>query len=278
MPADETLDSLHAAFAEDGWTDAELTAYLDAILAQPDPQAHVESLWNAILDPQLPHEEHSDPKFYEVLAWYLDKSSSGPGDGRFGLQEAQQQLVTHGQRYLATAQQQGQDVARLQSWKFVQKLRLLEAEIAKRAQAGLGAYYPYSAHQMAQIDAEGWNAANTIHTRAEFDARVIAGSAQRPVLVKFGLTYCAHCLLLEQLGSVPAVAARYDGQIDVVKLWWNPHDSAMADITAVAVEQGVSSSPWFILYDGGGAVRSGYGFPDETGAGLEELLAGYVQG
>ena len=105
---------------------------------------------------------------------------------------------------------------------------------------------------------------------------MIEASHDKPVLVKFGLTYCAHCLLLEQMGSVPAVAEKYGDAMDVYKLWWNPHDEAMAEITAVAGEQGVTSSPLFILYKDGEIVKSGYGFPDEKGEGLEDFLAGHI--
>jgi thioredoxin-like negative regulator of GroEL len=130
---------------------------------------------------------------------------------------------------------------------------------------------------MTQIDgADAWNAANTIDTRAEFDDRVITASYDRPVLVKYGLTYCAHCLLLEQMGSVPALADRYKDDLDVVKLWWNPSDPQMAEITRVAQEQGVTSSPYFMLYEDGQIVKHGYGFPDETGDGMQDFLEGYV--
>jgi len=276
MP-EQTPEALHAAFAEDGWTDAELRTYIDAIVASPDPRAHLGALEAAVLDPALPAESHRDPVFYEVLAWYLDKKTAAGADGRLSLAEVRQLLVSQGRAYLGQAVDPAQATPRLQSWKMIQKLRLLEAEIVARVEAGEGAWYPYRPRQMAAIDHDSdWNAAHTIDTRAEFEDRVLRGSETRPVLVKYGLTYCAHCLLLEHLGSVPAVARRYAGTLDVVKLWWNPHDAAMADITAVAREQGVTSSPWFVVYQDGAPVRSGYGFPDETGGGLEDLLAGIV--
>jgi len=276
MP-EQTPESLHAAFAEDGWTDAELRAYIDAIIASPDPRAHLGALETAVLDPALPAEAHRDPRFYEVLAWYLDKKAAAGADGRLSLAEVRDLLVKQGRAYLSQALDPEQATSRLQSWKMIQKLRLLEAEIVARAEAGEGAWYPYRPRQMATIDqASDWNAANTVDSRAEFEDRVLRGSETQAVLVKFGLTYCAHCLLLDHLGAVPAVARRYAGSLDVVKLWWNPHDPAMAEITSVAREQGVTSSPWFIVYRDGQAVRSGYGFPDENGEGLEELLAGIV--
>ena len=47
---------------------------------------------------------------------------------------------------------------------------------------------------------------NTITSYDDFQRRVTDASWEKPVLIKFGLTYCVHCLLMENLGSVPAVA------------------------------------------------------------------------
>ena len=62
-----------------------------------------------------------------------------------------------------------------------------------------------------------FNQTNTIRSRIEFEEKVKTASFDKPVLVKFGLTYCAHCLLLEQLGSVPAVAEKYSEKMNVYK-------------------------------------------------------------
>ena len=277
-PAPQGLQDIHDEFATDGWTDAELKTYINRILEQSEPREHLSPLWAAVLNPKMPDEEHQDQKFYEVLSWYIDKSTSGPGDGRLSLREVEEQLAVYGQKYLATSQDPEQQVSRLQNWKFIQKLRLLQKEIQTRVAQGEGPYYPYSPRDMMTIDgAEAWNAEHTLNTRADFNKDVLEASYTRPVLVKYGLTYCAHCLLLEQLGSVPALAKKYEEDLDVKKLWWNPHDPQMAEITRVAGEQGVTSSPYFILYKDGEAVKNGYGFPDETGAGLEDFLSGHVR-
>ena len=104
----------------------------------------------------------------------------------------------------------------------------------------------------------------------------VRASFRRPVLVKFGLTYCIHCLLLENMGSVPAVAGKYADEIDVVKLWWNPHDPEMSQVNQIAGEEGVSSSPWFILYIDGAQVKSGYAFPDQNGSGMEDFIGPFL--
>ena len=76
--------------------------------------------------------------------------------------------------------------------------------------------------------------------------------------------------------AVERLAKKYEGDLFVKKLWWNPHDPQMEEITRVAGEQGVTSSPFFILYENGEIVKSGYGFPDEKGEGMEDFLKGVL--
>ena len=275
--APQSLGEMYNEFSKDGWNDGELKQYISGVIDTGDVQPHLNGIWNAVLSPSLPHEPHSDPKFFEVLAWYIDKSTTQRGDGKLTLDDVQESLNKYGNQYLQLSQDPSQTVARLQAWKFVQKLRLLEREIEVRVAAGQGAYYPYSAREMMEIDGStDFNRENTLQNRASFDEKVIEASYDKPVLVKFGLTYCAHCLLLEQLGSVPAVAEKYEDQMDVFKIWWNPHDADYADLNQIAREQGVTSSPIFILFKDGEAVKSGYGFPDEQGNGLEGFLEGQL--
>ena len=58
----------------------------------------------------------------------------------------------------------------------------------------------------------------------------------------------------------------------VKKLWWNPNDPAMQEISDLARDEGVTSSPFFILYEDGKAVKAGYAFPDEKGDGMRTNL------
>ena len=82
---------------------------------------------------------------------------------------------------------------------------------------------------------------------------------------------------MENLGSVPAVAKKYKGQIDVYKLWWNPNEpQRFYELNTIASEQGVTSSPIFNLYINGRLVKSEYAFPDEEGLGLEAYLQDYL--
>ena len=274
--APTTLAEKHADWAKDGFTDGELQKYFRGIISSDDPQSHVTSWVSAIKNPTLPKESHDGQKFFEVLAWYVDKSTQNRGDGKLTSDEVRQMKDQYMSEYHQMTQGGSDDVSRMQKWKFIQKLTLIEKVIDARTDRGQGAFYPYSARAMMTIGASDFNKNNTLESRADFNERVVEASHEKPVLVKFGLTYCAHCLLLEQLGSVPAVAEKYGDDMDVYKLWWNPHDEAMAEITAVAGEQGVTSSPLFILYKDGEIVKSGYGFPDEKGEGLEDFLAGHI--
>ncbi len=274
--APTTLAEKRADWAADGFTDGELQKYFRGIIGSDDPQSHVGGWVAAIKDPKLPKESHDGQKFFEVLAWYVDKSTHNRGDGKLTADEVQQMKDQYMVEYHNMTQGGTDDVSRMQKWKFIQKLTLIEKVIQARTDRGEGAFYPYSTHAMTTISASDFNKNNTLDSRAEFNERVIKASHDKPVLVKYGLPYCAHCLLLEQMGAVPAVAEKYAEDMDVFKLWWNPHDESMADITAVAQEQGVKSSPIFILYKDGEIAKSGYAFPDEKGEGLEDFLAGHI--
>ena len=277
QPTPATLGEMYTAYSKDGWTARALTTYISGVIKSGNVQPHLNPLWKAVLSPSMPKESHKDDKFFEVLAWYVDKSTSQSGDGRLSLKEVQESLEKYGQQYLQLSTNPEQSVHRLQAWKFVQKLRLLEKEINVRIGQGKGAYYPYSPRAMMEIDQNSdFNRTNTVRSRADFSEKVLAASYDKPVLVKFGLTYCAHCLLLEQLGSVPAVAEKYADEMEVFKLWWNPPDEAYKDLNDIAGEPGVNSSPMFILFKDGKAVKSGYAFPDETGGGMESFLEGHI--
>lgn len=273
----ETLEGMYRHFDKDGWSDEELNTFIDKALDSGELNTYGRKIWEAVLHPKLPTEVHAGETFYETLAWYTDATAGGHRDGKLTLPELRKALSDQAQKYLSLYGKPGQDIPRRQAHKFIEKLRLLESEITSRASSGQGAYFPYESRDMMEINPNSpWNKANTVDSSAEFQKDVIDASYDKPVLVKYGLPYCMHCLLLENLGSVPAVDDKYDGQIAVRKVWWNPNDPSMADITSVAADEGVTSSPYFILYKDGEPVRSGYAFPDETGDGLESLLQGYV--
>ena len=160
---------------------------------------------------------------------------------------------------------------------MIQKLKQLHLQAIKLNKKLGREGYPYDSKKMSKIELNtSWNATYTIKNRDEFNTQVITASYKKPVLVKFGLTYCVHCLLLENLGSLPAVSKKYKPFIDVYKFWWNPQDPKMKELNQLATQQGVRSSPHFILYVNGKPVQEGYAFPDEKGEGMEEFLEGFI--
>ena len=224
-------------------------------------------------NPYAPVGSHSGNKFLEALSWYND-ITNGNKNGRFTLRELESSFQDQLQKYLDTLSHQATKTQRMSAWKMLQKLKILEKTIIS---SGKG-YFPYRSKELSQISYKNeWNKKNTIKSFTDFNKRVIRSSWNRPVLVKFGLTYCVHCLLMENLGSVPAVARKYTGKVDVYKLWWNPNEpNQYFEMNTIASEQGISSSPMFNLYIDGRLVKSEYAFPDENGEGMEEYFHGYI--
>lgn len=266
------LESMYQDLSTDGWTDDKVMEFIGEAQRQGKVNAFADKLWTAVLNPAAASTAHAGARFYEALSWYTDKTV-GSSDGQLTLAELQQAMSHKAQEYFSHAGDPSAADARRQAFKFIQKLHLLKNEIAATG----GDSYAYDAAAMGSVNhANAWNAAHTLDSAAEFQSKVIDASYDKPVLVKYGLTYCVHCLLLEHLDSVHAVADKYEDDLDVYKLWWNPNDPAMAEISDVARDQGVSSSPFFIVYDKGEAVRAAYAFPDENGDGMEGLLNGVI--
>ena len=274
--ADDRYASTLRSFAESGYTDDELVQLWDLLLETRDPGTLLTSYRQAVVRPAVPENPHSGDGFLAAVAWYKDTTGSD-GDGAFTLTELTWAMDEEARQYISIIQSGGTTENRIHSWKWIQKLTLVEKAVLARIDRGEDAWYPYEPTAMQTIDEnDPWNAAHTIDDREEFQTRVIRASFRRPVLVKFGLTYCIHCLLLENMGSVPAVAGKYADEIDVVKLWWNPHDPEMSQVNQIAGEEGVSSSPWFILYIDGAQVKSGYAFPDQNGSGMEDFIGPFL--
>ena len=221
-------------------------------------------------NPYAPTASHAGSKFLEALAWYND-ITVGNKNGRFTLRELNIAFEGQLEKYLSTLSHRASKTERMSAWKMLQKLKILEKTII---QSGKG-FYSYRSKELSKVSYKNeWNKKNTIRSFEDFERRVIRASWVRPVLVKFGLTYCVHCLLMENLGSVPAVAKRYKGQIDVYKLWWNPNEpQRFYELNTIASEQGITSSPMFNLYVDGKLIKSEYAFPDEDGSGLEDFLS-----
>ncbi|MBT3584704.1 MAG: thioredoxin family protein [Halobacteriovoraceae bacterium] len=259
----------YQAFKTDGFEDAELVELYHYLSQNPHTKTQVRAFTAALLSPYAPENSHTGQKFFQALSWYHD-TTSGNRNGKFSLRELEKTMKKEAQNYLARLQDGAADDDRLATWKMLQKLKLIQKEIIRSGKS----YYPYQKRQLGQVNFNGpWNKLNTIRSTEQFQKRVIEASFNRPVLIKFGLTYCVHCLLMENLGSVPAVAKKYRDVLDTYKLWWNPKDQAYSELNQIAADQGVTSSPFFILYRDGRQVNAGYAFPDHNGEGMEEFLS-----
>jgi hypothetical protein len=267
------LNGLFQQYADAGWNDERLSSFMQKADAQGELVNYIDQIKQAVLSPKLGANAHTGDRFFEAVAWYTDKTVVRSGDGALTLGELRAAMDQKANEYLSMVGSPERADQRMQTWKNVEKLALLEREILSKGNTA----YAYDPAKMMQVNYNNeWNAAHTIKSAAGFDAKVRQASFEKPVLVKYGLTYCMHCLLLEQLDSVRAVADKYGDDLDVHKVWWNPNDPAMAEISDLTVNEGVSSSPYFMVYKDGEVVRQGYGFPDEKGQGLEELLDGVV--
>ncbi len=267
------LDSLYQQYSQAGWNDERLGDFIAQVQDQGALSTYGGKIKEAVLSPKLGANAHTGDRFFEAVAWYTDKTVARSSDGALTLNELRYAKNQKANEYLSMVGSPERADQRLQTWKNIEKLALLEQEILASGKTS----YAYDPAKMMQVNYNNeWNEAHTIKSAAEFDRKVRQASFEKPVLVKYGLTYCMHCLLLEQLDSVRAVADKYGDDLDVHKVWWNPNDPAMAEISDLTINEGVSSSPYFMVYKDGEVVRKGYAFPDEQGQGLEELLEGIV--
>ena len=267
------LDGLFQQYADAGWNDKRLNGFMQRADEQGKLVNYIDQIKQAVLTPKLGANAHTGDRFFEAVAWYTDKTVVRSGDGALTLPELRAAMDQKANEYLSLVGSPERANQRMQTWKNVEKLALLEQEILGKGDTA----YTYDPAKMMQVNYNNeWNTAHTIKSAADFDSKVRQASFEKPVLVKYGLTYCMHCLLLEQLDSVRAVADKYGDDMDVHKVWWNPNDPSMAEISNLTINEGVSSSPYFMVYKDGEVVRQGYGFPDEKGQGLEALLDGVV--
>ena len=265
----ESYSEFYRDYSAEGFTDKELVTLFQSLVKTPNPKRYVRSFLHAVANPYAPENSHTGDKFFKALSWYND-TTKGNRDGLFTLRELNQVIRKEVNTYCTHLQKNSSEEDRIGSWKMIQKLKLLEREIKSFGQRG----YKYQPRAMFEINHDSpWNASHTINNNDDFQRRVIQASYTRPVLVKYGLTYCVHCLLLENLGSVPAVEKKYRDSIDVYKIWWNPKSEDYTELNQIAKDQGVTSSPYFILYKDGKQIQTGYTFPDENGNGMEKFLA-----
>jgi hypothetical protein len=262
-------NTLFENYKNEGFKDEELKILFDKLIILPNNRHLVPSYLEAVKTPYAPEGSHTGERFFKSLSWYND-TTKGNRNGLFTLEELNSVFDKEMKTYLTHLQTPGQEEARIASWKMLQKLKLLQKEILRLGQPG----YFYEPRAMFDIDHNSpWNKDHTIQDINDFQKNVIEASFHKPVLVKYGLTYCVHCLLLENLGSVPAVHKKYGDLMDVYKLWWNPKSEDYKELNSIAKNEGITSSPVFILYKDGKQIKKGYAFPDERGEGIEDFIA-----
>ena len=147
----------------------------------------------------------------------------------------------------------------------MQKLLLLKHDLHER-NLKAWSYTPMTP----QHAVEAWDDENTLDDAADFRTRVCQASAQKPVVVKFGSTQCADCLLMEYTQGIRLAAEKVKGRAQLYKFWWGPNLPAGND--ALRKSEGVDSSPYFVVYRNGRRYPCGFEFLDDKGAGLEACL------
>lgn len=226
----------------------------------------------------------ADHAFLEALAWH---AAGMPKEaGKLALADLDAAIDAQVRSYLdllASKAEKGaaNDFARTRTWKVVQKLTML------RNEAAASGSYAYKAHRRgstgrAMLD---WDRKHTLASAGEFSEKVCKASFKRPVLVKYGNTNCTQCMLFELVGSIKALAdaPALKGSVDVYKVWWGfEPDEGFSGLLrkperldALAKAEGVTSSPYFIVYRDGRRYPCGDAFPDEAGpdARLASCLA-----
>jgi hypothetical protein len=253
MTAFADFKDLYNEYKASGFTNEELTK-LYSLLVDSNDYQDFNRFKKAVATPYLPLDAHAGDKFYQALSWYKD-TTMGNRDGKLTLDEITRITDAEVHNYLKLVFAGRGPEETIGTWKMIQKLGLLKRDIV----ADFRDHYSYTPRTMMEINHnDPWNALHTIDSDEEFQEMVIEKSFVRPVLVKFGLTYCVHCLLMENMGSVPAVEKKYRDHIE---------------LNQIAKREGVSSSPYFILYFNGEKINQGYVFPDHLGNGMEDFLS-----
>jgi len=231
----------------------------------------------AVRAPSLP-KDPLQPRFLDALAWY---AAGAPGTaGELTTKRLDGEITEYVQSYLRLIQgkvERGEDndYARTRTWKLIQKFTVLRNEMSKPERNGR---YPYPVLKKddGSADADSWDRSHTLRSPDEFAEKVCRASHDKPVLVKFGNTNCSECMLFEILGSVRAIAEtpEHKGAIDVYKVWWGYQpDSTFTGrikdperLNDLVKGEGVSSSPFFMVYRDGRAAPCGDAFPDDHGS------------
>lgn len=249
------------------WTD-------DALVAGYHELTSSGGLDDAVRNPQRPNEA-PQTAFLDALAWYAAETPDHSGvltlDQLASFVDKQVALY---KTYLHAKVEDGvnNDYTRTRTWKVIQKLALLRDEMLRPQ---VGGTHAYSAQPRATSADDPWEWSHTVSSEEDFRAKVCEGSTKKPVLVKYGNTNCTQCMLFELTGAIREFAES-DSQrdsIDVFKVWWGmqPDDTFSGRVPVptrlneLAKAEGVTSSPYFIVYRDGRRYPCGGGFPTPTG-------------
>jgi hypothetical protein len=251
-----------------GWTD-------DALVASFADLESRGALAAAVLDPALPHEA-PQTAFLDALAWYAAGAPNGAGT--LTLDELDRFVKGQSEWYIGLLREKvehgaANDYGRTRTWKVIQKLTLLRNAMSAPPHDGS---YSFPAISQATAAGDPWENEHTLDSPQEFRDKVCSASLERPVLVKFGNTNCTQCMLFEMIGSVKELAdsPRMKDRVDVYKVWWGMRpDETFAGripdpvrLDELAKAEGVSSSPYFIVYRNGRRYPCGGAFPDQQGS------------
>ena len=255
-------------YDKSGWSDGALVDLYHTFDGAQEKERQ-KGMQKAILNPKFP-DEGRPTQFFNTLASYFDKNN----DGHFTMAEVSKTLEGHADRYYEllresqAAQGPQEELTsdfRVKTWKMMQKIALLKKELVSGKKKEWS-YKPVKADPASAA----WDSEHTISTTDDFKKRVCDRSREKAVLVKFGSTQCADCMLLEYNQGIRATATKYEKDFDVIKVWWGPNVAKEMDTLRQA--EGVKSSPSFFIYKNKKRYACGFGFPDETGTGLEKCL------
>lgn len=261
----QTVDALIKTAQVDGWSDDELVN-----LYHLSGNEHSSSFKDAIKKLKMPDEERPT-QFFDAIASYYDSNHGG----KFPLTKLNTVITGVEKNYLELLkdsqtgkgpQQELASMMRVKSWKLLQKLQLFKLEM-KKQKISTWNYKKFSLPQ----NTEKWNQDHTIASVGDFQKSVCEASKTKPVLVKFGSTQCADCMLMEYTQGIFSMAEANKDAVETYKIWWGPNLAQEMD--ALRKKEGVKSSPTFAVYRKGLRYDCGYQFPDQLGGGFENCIA-----
>ena len=126
------LNGLFQQYADAGWNDERLSSFMQKADAQGELVNYIDQIKQAVLSPKLGANAHTGDRFFEAVAWYTDKTVVRSGDGALTLGELRAAMDQKANEYLSMVGSPERADQRMQTWKNVEKLALLEREILSK--------------------------------------------------------------------------------------------------------------------------------------------------